>query len=157
MEKYSPPLPDTLFFFTFPIFIEFIKSTSPKTIFFNVHLQMRISSFDIYYNLYTYANYDRNNFLQVCIKMVNWALKIKQLKTAYITYTAPYWSISLSSYAHNKKSLFLYYLRYCNGNYLKLNLKIVQNTSHKIEIHIHSGIFQNPFFRLKCIRIPGYL
>ena len=53
-----PPLPDTPFFKTFPISIEFIKSTSPKTIFFNVHLQMRISSFDIYYNLYTYANYD---------------------------------------------------------------------------------------------------
>merc|ERR1712240_928842 len=102
------------FFLTFPIFIEFIKSTSPKTIFFNVHLQIRISSFDIYYNLYTYANYNIE--------------------------TAPCWSISLFSYAHNKKSLFLYYLCYGNGYYLKLNLKIVQNASHKIEIPIHSGI-----------------
>ena len=61
-EILPPPPPHlpfhTPFFLSFPISIEFIKSTSPKTIFFNVHLQMRISSFDIYYNLYTYANYD---------------------------------------------------------------------------------------------------
>ena len=58
-----------------------------------------------------------------------------------------------------QKVRFLYYLRYCNGICLNLYLKIVQKTSHKLEIHIYSQIFENwvNFFRLKYTKIPGYL
>merc|ERR1712240_452318 len=54
----------------------------------------------------------------------------------------------------NKKSLLLYHLRYCNGICLNLYLKIVRKTSHKLEIHIYSHIFENwvHFFRLNILK-----
>ena len=49
----------------------------------------------------------------------------------------------MADYLIEQKITVLYYLHYCNGTCLNLYLKIVQKTSHKLEIHIYSRIFEN--------------
>ena len=44
---------------------------------------------------------------------------------------------------YNKQARFLYYLSYCDGICLNLNLKTVQQTSHKRKIYIYFRFFES--------------